>query len=95
MTRRPKSQEIFLGKGLIKLDTSSLWAYTRGIFGVVLCPHFALKNGIETTVEAFKIFFSFGRVERLHSILAVAFTSFPTVFNFASNMIVVEQTSRN
>jgi len=54
-----------------------------------------LKNGIETTVEAFKIFFSFGRVERLHSILAVAFTSFPAAFNLASNMIVVEQTSRN
>ena len=78
-----------------RLDTLVFWAYTRGIFGIVLFPYLALKNGVETTVEAFKIFFSFERVERLHSILAVAFTSFPAGFDLASNMIVIEQASRD
>jgi len=71
-----KVKKNFWEKVWKRLDKLVFWAYTRGIFGVVLSPYFTLKNRIETTIEAFQIFFSFGRVEGLHSILAVAFTSF-------------------
>jgi len=59
------------------------------MLGIVLFPHFAFENGINLSLYAFQVFFAFGRVERLHTVLAETFTSKLAVENFSLDMFGV------